>query len=121
MNALWEKACLTLPYWTKGIQWLSNKLGSAEATGQIMLKCGIFAYYYMYIYMIYMNIYMNMNIWYMLYEFYIAMNCVHNFYDLMLTFKKGLNLWQPKLSASFKESVAALFLSVNVTFLTWKS
>ena len=54
----------------------------------------------------------------MLYEFYIAMNCVHNFYDLMLTFKKGLNLWQPKLSASFKESVAALFLSVTVTFLT---
>ena len=54
----------------------------------------------------------------MLYEFYIAMNCAHNFYDLMLTFKKGLNLWQPKLSASFKESVAALFLSVNVTFLT---
>ena len=121
MNALWEKACLTLPYWTKGIQWLSNKLGSVEATDQIMLKCGIFAYYYMYIYMIYMNIYMNMNIWYMLYEFYIAMNCVHNFYDLRLTFKKGLNLWQPKLSASFKESVAALFLSVNVTFLTWKS
>ena len=72
---------------------------------------------YVYIHDIYEYIYeyeyMNM-----LYEFYIAMNCAHNFYDLMLTFKKGLNLWQPKLSASFKESVAALFLSVNVTFLT---
>ena len=34
---------------------------------------------------------------------------------------KALNLRQPKLSASYKESVAAIFQSVNVTFLTWKS
>ena len=34
---------------------------------------------------------------------------------------KVSNLRQPKLSAPYKESVAAIFQSVNVTFLTWKS
>ena len=33
---------------------------------------------------------------------------------------KALNLRLPKLSASYKESVAAIFQSMNVTFLTWK-
>ena len=33
---------------------------------------------------------------------------------------KALNLRQPKLSASYKESVAAIFQSMNATFLTWK-
>ena len=31
---------------------------------------------------------------------------------------KASNLLQPKLSASYKESVAAIIQSVNVTFLT---
>ena len=34
---------------------------------------------------------------------------------------KALNLRQPKLSASYKESVIEIFQSVDVTFLTWKS
>ena len=34
---------------------------------------------------------------------------------------KALNLRQPKLSASYKESVTAIFQSVNVPFLTSKS
>ena len=33
---------------------------------------------------------------------------------------KAPNLRQPKLSACYKESVEAIFRSVNVTFLTWK-
>ena len=34
---------------------------------------------------------------------------------------KALNLRQSKLSASYKESVAAIVQSVNIIFLTWKS
>ena len=34
---------------------------------------------------------------------------------------KASNLRQSKLSASYKESVAVIFQSVNVIFLTWKS
>ena len=34
---------------------------------------------------------------------------------------KASNLRQPKLSASYIENVPAIFLLVNVTFLTWKS
>ena len=34
---------------------------------------------------------------------------------------KASKLRQSKLSASYKESVAAIFQSVKVTFLTWKS
>ena len=33
---------------------------------------------------------------------------------------KAPNLRQPKWSACYKESVEAIFRSVNVTFLTWK-
>ena len=33
----------------------------------------------------------------------------------------ALNLRQPKLSASYKEIVDAIFQSMNATFLTWKS
>ena len=34
---------------------------------------------------------------------------------------KSINLRQPKLSASYKESVASVFQSVNITFLALKS
>ena len=35
--------------------------------------------------------------------------------------EKASNIRQPILSAFYKESVAAIFQSVNVTFLTWTS
>ena len=43
---------------------------------------------------------------------------------LRLKFSRKLktsNLRQPKLSASYKENVAAIFQIVNDIFLTWKS
>ena len=39
----------------------------------------------------------------------------------LAAYQKHRILKQPKLSASYKENVAGIFQSVNVTFWTWKS